>query len=158
MSDVQAFQPVNPDIKSPVTLQNMGEYLFTTVPVGSVVSVTTNTPVDVCTLVVSAGKWDVSAVVDRSLSGVTATRYAAGISLTVNAMPTQPGGSGLGPDASVTQFATFGTTVTGSYATPVPPVRVEVPVATTLHLVVADLFSAGTVGAFGTIRATRVSS
>ena len=136
--------------------REVGEFLTTTVAAGDAVAHTSNTAVNVCTLALTAGEWDVSAVVDRTLTGVTATRYAAGIGLTTATMPSQAGGSGLGTDPAVVQFATFGTTVTGSYSTPIPPVRVVITVATTLYLVVQDLFSAGTMAVFGTIRARRI--
>lgn len=136
--------------------REVGEFKTTTVATGAAVAHTSNTAVDVCSLALTAGEWDVSAVVDRSLTGVTATRYAAGIGLTSATMPGQAGGSGLGTDSSVTQFATFGTTVTGAYSTPIPPVRVVIAAATTLYLVVQDLFSAGTMAVFGTIRARRI--
>lgn len=135
---------------------NVGEFLTTTVASGAAVAETTATPVDVCTLSLTAGDWDVSAVVDRTLTGTTATIYGAGISLTLNTLPTQPGGSGLGTDALVTQAATFGTTVTGVGSTVIPPVRVSLAATTTLHLVAGDTFSAGSVAVFGTIRARRV--
>lgn len=134
----------------------IGEFRSTTVAVGAAVSHTTNVAVNVCSLVLPAGEWDVSATVDRDLEGTTATRYAAGISLTTGTMPSQVGGSGLGTDPAVVQFATFGTEVTGTYATVIPPVRVVLTEEDTLFLVVQDIFSAGTVGAFGTIRARRV--
>ena len=135
---------------------HVGELKSTTVASGSAVAVTTATAKDVCTLVLTPGDWDVSAVVDRTLTGVTATVYGAGISLTANTMPADAGGSGLGPDAEVSQSATFGTTVTGSYSTAIPPVQISVAAQTTVHLVVADTFSAGTVAAYGTIRARRM--
>lgn len=135
---------------------NVGEFLTTTVASGSAIAETTATPVDVCTLALTPGDWDVSAVVDRTLTGTTATIYGAGISLTLNTLPTQAGGSGLGTDALVTQAATFGTTVTGVGSTVIPPVRVSLAANTTLHLVAGDTFSAGSVAVFGTIRARRV--
>lgn len=135
---------------------NVGEFLTTTVASGAAVAETTATPVDVCTLALTPGDWDVSAVVDRTLTGTTATIYGAGISLTLNTLPTQAGGSGLGTDALVTQAATFGTTVTGVGSTVIPAVRVSIAANTTLHLVVGDTFSAGSVAVFGTIRARRV--
>ncbi len=133
-----------------------GQFLSTTVAVGDGVAHTSNTAVDVCSLALPAGEWDVSATVNRALTGVTATRYAAGISLTSATMPSQAGGDGLGTDPAVVQFATFGTTVTGSYSTPIPPVRVVLTEADTLYLVVQDLFSAGTMVTYGTLRARRI--
>ncbi len=134
----------------------IGEEKIATLAVGSAVSETTATPVSVLSLSLTAGDWDVSGVVNRDLAGVTATRYTAAISPTANTVPAQAGGGGVGPDSAVGQFATFGTTITGAYTTAVGPVRVSLAATTTIYLVAADVFSAGTVGLFGTIRARRV--
>lgn len=132
-----------------------GLLLTTTVPTASAVSETTATPVDVCTLALPPGTWDVSATIDRNLAGTTATIYGGGIGVTANTLLTQAGGSGVGTDPNVTMSATFGTTVTGNFSTAIPPVQCVFTATTTLHLVAADTFSAGTVGVYGTIRARR---
>lgn len=134
----------------------IGEVATSTVAIGSAVSETTATPVDVTTLALTAGDWEVSGVVNRVLTGTTATAYGAAISPTANTVPAQAGGSGVAADSVVTQNATFGTTVTGNYVTIVGPVRVSLAAGATIHLVAADTFSAGTVGVFGTLRARRV--
>lgn len=134
---------------------DIGELLASTVASGSAVALTTATGKDVTTLALTPGDWDVSAVVDRVLSAATATQFACGVSLAANTMPSQAGGSGLGTDPAAVQVASF-TTVTGNYTQAVPPVRVSISANTTLHLVAQDTFSAGTVAAFGTIRARRV--
>lgn len=134
-----------------------GQLLTTTVASGAAISETTATPVDVCTLALPPGTWDVSATIDRTLAGTTATIYGGGISVTANTLLTQPGGSGVGTDPNISMSATFGTTVTGTFLTAIPPVQCVFTAATTLHLVAADTFSAGTVAVFGTIRARRVA-
>ncbi len=134
----------------------IGEYLESTVAIGSAVPETTATPVDVASLALTAGDWDVSGTVSRVLTGTTATQYAAAISPTANTVPAQAGGSGVAADSSVTQDAAFGATVTGNFVTAISPVRVKLAVAATIHLVAADTFSAGTIGLFGTLRARRV--
>ena len=134
----------------------IGEEKIATLAIGSAVSETTATPVSVLSLSLTAGDWDVSGVVNRDLGGVTATRYTAAISPTANTVPAQAGGGGVGPDSVVGCFATFGTTITGSYTTAVGPVRVSLAAPTTIYLVAADVFSAGTVALFGTIRARRM--
>lgn len=148
-------QSTNVGLWDGIIVQNGGEVQTTTVAVGSAVSETTATPVDVCTLSLEPGTWEVEAVVQRVLTGTTATIYGAGISLTANTMPPQAGGSGLGTDAFCSQSATFGTTVTGNYTTTVPPVPLVITSTTTVHLVAADTFSAGSIGLYGTIRAYR---
>ena len=134
----------------------IGEVKSTTVAIDDKVLETTGTPVDVATLVLTPGDWEVSGVINRDLAGVTATVYGGAISPAADTMPAQAGGSGVGPDSSVIQAATFGTTVTGNYITAIGPVRVSLAANATIHLVAADTFSAGTIGLFGTLRARRV--
>lgn len=134
----------------------VGEVLTSTVAVGDAVSETTATPVDVTTLALTAGDWEVTGVIDRVLTGTTATAYGASISPTANTVPAQAGGSGVAADSTVIQNAVFGATVTGNYVTIVGPVRVSLAAGATIHLVAADTFSAGTIDVFGTLRARRV--
>ena len=138
------------------TAGQIGELKTTAVTSGAAVVETTASSIDVCTLTLTPGDWDVSAVVDRTLAGTTATIFGAGISLTANTMPPEAGGSGLGTDAEVSQSATFGVAITGNFATAIPPVRLSIAADTVVHLVAADTFSAGTVSVFGTIRARRM--
>lgn len=134
----------------------IGEVKTATVATASSVSLSSGTAKDVTTLDLTPGDWDVWGQVDRNWSGTTATIVSTGISLTADTMPTQPGGSGIGTDPLQTDTATFGTTLTGIKSQRCGPVRVSISVATTLHLVAKDTFSAGTVTAFGTITARRV--
>jgi hypothetical protein len=135
----------------------IGELITSTVAVGAPVSETTATPVDVTSISLTAGDWEVSGQVDRVLTGVTATIYGAGLGVATATLLTQAGGSGVGTDCLTSQTATFGTTLTGNYATKVGPVRVSLSAAaTTIYLIAADSFSAGSVGVYGTLRARRV--
>lgn len=134
----------------------IGELITSTVAVGAPVSETTATPVDVTSISLTAGDWEVSGQVDRVLTGVTATIYGAGLGVATATLLTQAGGSGVGTDCLTTQTATFGTTLTGNYATKVGPVRVTLAATTTIYLIAADTFSAGTVGVYGTLRARRM--
>jgi len=135
----------------------IGEFKSTVVPFASAVAVVTNTPKDICSLELPAGEWDVSAVLVRNLTGVTATRYTGALGTTSATVPSGAGGSGLGTDAVVANFATFGTTITGTQSTVIPPTQVIVTrTPLTIYLIAADLFSAGTMTACGTLRARRI--
>jgi len=134
----------------------VGEYLETTVLIGSLISETSATPVDVATLALTAGDWDVSGTINRALTGVTATAYGAAISPTANTVPGQAGGTGVGADSVVLENCTMGTTITGNFISRIGNVRVKLAAAATIHLVAADTFSAGSIGVYGTIRARRV--
>ena len=135
---------------------DVGEYKEATVAFAEAVAETTATPVNVCSLALTAGDWEVSGVVNRALTAVTATQYAASISPTADTVPAQAGGSGVGADSSIIQDATFGTEVTGNFVSQIHSVRVKLSAAATIHLVAADIFSAGTIDLFGTLRARRV--
>ena len=134
----------------------IGEILTSTVAVGAAVAETTATPVNVTSLALTAGEWEVTGIINRVLTGTTATAYGAAISPTANTVPAQAGGSGVAADSSVTLNAVFGATVTGNFVSIVGPVSVSLAAAATIYLVAADTFSAGSVGVFGTLRARRV--
>ena len=133
---------------------DIGEILESTVASGSAVSLTTATGKDVTTLALTAGDWEITGVVDRSLAGTTLTIASCGISLTADTLPPQAGGSGLSPDAAAYDLKAL-TTVTGTLNQLVSA-EVNAASGTTVHLVAQDTFSAGTVAAYGTIRARRV--
>lgn len=136
--------------------RQQGEFLSTVVAFADAVEVLNNTPVNIATLALTAGEWDVSAALVRNLTGVTATRYTGALGTTSATVPSGAGGSGLGTDPVISHFATFGTTVDGTWTTPIPPTRVVITETTTIYLIAADLFSAGTMTACGTLRARRI--
>lgn len=139
----------------------VGEILKATVVAGSSVAETTATPVNITSLSLTPGDWEVTAACDRTLTGVTATIYGCSLSGTTGTLSTQPafttGNVTCTEESFFTQAATFGTTVTGRYDTRIGPIRCSViTAATTIFLVGGDTFSAGTLGLFGTIKARRV--
>lgn len=139
----------------------VGEQLTTTVAAGSAVSLTTATAANVATLSLTPGTWEIVGACDHTWAGTTATVIVCGISGTTATQPTQAGGAvgnvTLGTEPLTTLTATFGTTLTGRYDARVGPVRaVVVTAATNVFLVATSTFSAGTVAAFGTVRAVRV--
>ena len=133
----------------------VGESVVSTVAVGSAVGLSNNTPVNITSITLTAGDWDVAGVIDFVLSGVTATLFQAGISVTSAALPSQPGGSGLGPDASIAN-PLLSTVLSSSFDQSVGPVRLSIAATTTVYLVAQSSFSAGTLTGYGTLRARRV--
>lgn len=133
----------------------LGEFVTSTVAVGSAVSLTTATPANVTSIALTAGDWDVSAQVDLNLTGATGTLFQSGPSLTTATLPTQAGGSGLGTDSLVNRVDPT-TTLTGVIQLQSLATRVSLASSSTLFLVASATFSVGTVAAFGTIRARRV--
>jgi hypothetical protein len=97
----------------------------------------------------------VSAVGDFTLTGASTSYFRTGVSTVNNTMPAQPGGSGIGTDPMV-RLPLFLTTTTSDYGQGLPPVRISLAATTTIYLVCEATFSAGSVSAFGTIRARRM--
>lgn len=141
----------------------VGETLSSTVVAASGVTQLTATPINITSLSLTPGDWEITGACDRTLTGVTATIYGCSLSGTTGTLSTQPGfATGnltCGPDSLVTQAATWGTTVTGRFDTRVGPINCRVvTAAASIFLVVGDTFSAGTMttGVFGTIKARRI--
>lgn len=136
---------------------NYGEFLTSTIASGSAVAGgATTVAANITSLALTAGDWDVTANCDYTLTGVTATVYSCALGTVTATQLTQAGGSGVGTDPLVQQAATFGTTVTGTFTQPIPPVRVSLAATTTIFLVTKHTFSAGSFTQFGTLRARRV--
>jgi hypothetical protein len=70
-------------------------------------------------------------------------------------MSAQTGGSGIGTDPLV-RIPLILSTATTDYGQTLPPVRVSLAATTTIYLVCEATFAAGSVSAFGTIRARRM--
>lgn len=135
----------------------IGEVLTATVASGSsVAGATSTTSKNITSVTLTAGDWDVSAMCDYALSGVTATVYSCGFGTTTDTQASQAGGSGIGTDPKTIQSATFGTTITGTYSQAIPSVQVLVPTSTVIYLVANNTYSAGSFGMYGTIRARRM--
>ena len=134
---------------------NVGQLITATVTFASAVSLVTATAKTVTSISLTPGDWDVSAVGDFTLTGATTSFFRTGVNVTNNTMPSQIGGSGIGTDPLVT-FPLILTTLTDTFSQALPPVRVSLPATTTLYLVCEATFAAGSVSAFGTIRARRM--
>lgn len=124
----------------------VGEYVESVIAAGSAVSLTTATAANVTSISLTAGDWDVSSLVHFSMSGTTATVFAFGPH-TVSA--NLPATDYVGDLRSLT-----GITDTLRLAGQVQ--RFSLSGTTTIYLVAQSSFSAGTVAAYGTIRARRV--
>jgi hypothetical protein len=135
---------------------NVGEFLTSTVATGSAVSLTSTTAADVTTLAVTAGDWDVEWTIDFKPGATTSiTRYAGSVSLTINTMNTQAGGTGIGTEALV-QTNQAAMVPAADFSQASGSVRCSFSASQTLHLVAQATFTVSTLGAYGTIRARRV--
>ncbi len=115
-------------------------------------SLTTATAANVTSKSLTAGTYLVWGIVDFALTGVTATEFRAGISATSATLPTQPGGSGIGPDPLAILPITPAITTDVLNDTAGPTI-VTLAATTTIYLVAQATFSAGTVTAYGTLSA-----
>lgn len=131
-----------------LTIQNrIGEYQSATIASGSAVSLTTATTVNITSVSLTAGEWDISGVVDFVLATATVTQLQAGTSST---------SATIGSQDTFQQSITGFTLLSGTTTVPPPLSRIVITVTTTLYLVATATFSAGTITGYGTIRARRV--
>jgi hypothetical protein len=128
---------------------DVGEIISSTIAVGSGVSLTNNTAVNVTSISLTAGDWDVTGVVDVNLGATSTVSYLQGsVSTTSATLGPQDSGfsnpyaiaAGLGVDASEV----------------LPTSRLSLAVTTTVYLVAQCGFAISTAKAYGTIRARRV--
>ncbi len=124
----------------------IGEYASAVVPIGSPVSLTNNTGVNAVTLELTAGDWDVSGAVNFIQTGATATAITAGITTTTITVPV---------DGSEIYFGPLGSELTVTAGSTLATKRISLAATTNVRLATKALFSAGTVGAFGTLTARR---
>lgn len=132
---------------------NVGQYVSSSVLVGSAVSLTTDTPVNITSISLAAGDWDVSAYCIYIGGTTTTVKYAdCSISQTTAALDQTPGALGVfgQPAAGTTIFANVAPTTL-----PLIPWRVSLPTNTTIFLVTQMGFSTSTASAYGIIRARR---
>ena len=129
------------------TAGDVGELLSANLASGSATALTTTTPKNVTSVSLTAGDWDVTGVVDYTLTGTTSTKFQAGSSATSATFGAQ--------DTSV-NVPLILTTVTDTYGQVIPTTRFSLASTTTVYLVAQATFSAGTVAAYGTIRARRI--
>jgi hypothetical protein len=128
----------------------IGESARATVAPASSVSSTGSTQwYDVTSVSLTAGDWDVSAIVGGAINGATATVFAAGISAT-------SGNSSTGLAQGDNYVEGFVPTTTTNNTLVIPSFRVSLSGTTIYYLKANYTFSGGTPKAYGTIRARRV--
>lgn len=130
---------------------SVGEYISSTVLVGSAVSLTTGTAANVTSISLTAGDWDVSGTVAFNPAGTTTTTAQGGaISTTSATIPVSPyAGGGF----FVAPVSTAGL-ATNAYAT--GTTRLSLSATTTVYLVAYAQFATSTETAYGFIGARRV--
>lgn len=125
----------------------IGEYLSNTLLVGAALPLTTIIPLNIVSLSLMAGDWDVSGVIAFKGSGITnVSYYQSSISITSNAIGT------LGQYITIADTAVIA--IDQSFSTPI--CRILLAATTTIYLVANASFSVSTLSAYGFIRARRV--
>ncbi len=127
---------------------NCGEYISSTVLVGSAVSLVSGTATNITSISLTAGDWDVSGnIAFVGAAGTTATTGVATINTTSGTAPTIPG---AGAYNRVVVSA-----VNSTIVLPTGSTRISLASTTTVYLIGASAFSGGTSTAYGFIGARR---
>lgn len=129
------------------TALDIGEYIESLIAVGSAAALTTNTTLNVTSISLTAGDWDVSGNVNFTDGTATVAARSGGITTTSATIPTD--GSEVYLGANV-----VGSTELNSVTPSIK--RVSIAGTTTVYLVARATFTVGTVSAFGKISARRV--
>lgn len=141
-----------------VASADLGTLVTSSVPVGSAVSLTTATPANITSIILSPGDWDISGVVDfLPAASTSVTNITNSVSLTSATLSSQTGGNGLGTDATMV-WNQAASVPAALMAQEVPAVRLSITKTTTVFLVAQATFTVSTMTAYGTIRANRVGS
>ena len=126
----------------------VGEYVSSSIGYGGRQSLTTGTWLNVTSISLTAGDWDVSGTVIYEGTGATISRFSGAATTT-----------SLAPDADNDTFDNRQsiTTISGNVgAFPIPTRRVSISATTTIYLISRGYFSAGTLETYGRILARRV--
>jgi hypothetical protein len=122
-------------------------YVSAVLASGSAISLTTITPANIAAVTLPAGDWDVAGVVDYSLSSASTTDFTSGTSATSATF--------VGQDTSINLPLVL-TTTTDLLGHTAPVTRYSLSLTTTIYLIAEAAFSAGSVSAYGTLRARRM--
>ena len=130
---------------------SVGELLSTVVLVGSSVAMTTTVSVNIATLSLTAGDWDVwGSIWTNPAAGTITTKVQAGINATTGTLPTTPAlGTCYSELSGITSAASEGLVTTMS------PTRISVSTTTNIFLVGQATFTVSTLSGYGNILARR---
>jgi len=131
---------------------SIGEYVSSMVLTDAAVSLTSTVAAAVTSISLTAGDWDISAVVLYKGGSTTMVLYTQSSINTAPALLSSPGNlctayyySGHVPFANVSEFSVV-----------MPDWRVQLSATTTIYLVASGSFTTSTLAAFGVLRARRV--
>lgn len=128
---------------------NMGEYISSNIAIGSAVSATTATTLNITSISLTAGDWDVRGNVGFiSAAGTLPTILIGSISQTSATLPTAPNGGAYAREEI--SFPAAGTQIF-----PTGTLRISLASTTTIYLVAQATFTVSTLTAYGFIGARR---
>lgn len=128
------------------TSGNVGEYVESKITISSATSLTNATAKNITSISLTAGDWEVSANVNFIGTGTTTTELVFGTLGTSATLPTDGSEIYCGTPTTTSTYKTGGATGTN---------RFSLASTTIIYLVVKATFSAGTMTAFGTLKAWR---
>lgn len=124
----------------------VGEPKESVIPIGSAVSLTTATTINVTSVSLTAGDWNCSGNINYSATLATVTQKVGGLTATSATIPT------TGKEVNSAVSMTLLTNIDG---VTIPMQRFSLPSTTTIYLVANATFTAGTIGAYGYLGCTR---
>lgn len=128
----------------------IGEFMSSLIAPGAAVGLLTGIPMDVTTLSLTPGDWDVDGVVAFLPTATTSYRSAGGaITLTSGAALDLSSGAAA-------QWAGSATVPVAPFGMAVGTLRVSIAALTTVYLVATAAFTLSTMSGFGMIRARRM--
>ena len=126
---------------------NIGEYITNT---ASGVAMSTGSSINITSISLTAGDWDVSGIINYGGTGsTTVAQMTGGINSTTGTLPTPPAGG----------YFQYTFSLTGGQATwwiPTGITRVSIATTTIYYLVAQAIFGASTLNGSGIIRARRI--
>lgn len=133
---------------------SVGEYISSVIGSGSAVSLTTGTPINVTSIILTAGDWDIRGCIDFALQNTTSlTDVRAGINTVTGTLPNSA--DDTKPFCNYHQAAGVGGSG-NTFTLALPTGRVSLSTTTTYFLVARSDFTIGTNAAYGWIAARRV--
>ncbi len=130
----------------------VGEYIESSIAIGSAVSLTSPNASNVTSISLTAGDWDVSA--DVTYNAAATTNFTLAFHSISNTSGTQDSTTGAAYNAY--RFPTGNVPAAGFNTAGVGPVRKLLSATTTIYLVAQATFTVSTMSAYGIIRARRV--
>lgn len=135
---------------------NLGEFVTSSVPVGSQVALSNGVTANMTSIVLTAGDWDLNVQTNFNAAAATFTDVRMGPSPTSASLATQTANGVVGTDALVISPLSV-TTATGVYTLGNVDIRISTASTVTIYATAqVNGLSAGTVSVYGTIRARRV--